>query len=801
MFLFLREIQLNIMLVLSGICAMQAVFVLVTKTLTGSRKRALLVLELGSMLLLMFDRYAYIFRGDVSTLGFFMVRISNLFVYVFTLVVIYGFNMYMKDLYINEGGIKTNPVRLRICGICIAVGIILVIISQFTGLYYTFDETNRYQRSPGFFICYVIPIIILLLDLSVIIQYYERLRIRIRVSLLLFAIVPVTASVIQLFTYGLSLINITLVVLALLLYVLAFIDLNDSVEKTNKEKLDILIEEQKHARQLFDQTAQALASAIDAKDKYTHGHSTRVAEYSAKIAKLAGWDEEMCDEVYYAGLLHDVGKIGIPDRIINKEGKLTDEEFDVIKTHPEIGSQILGSIVRSPYLSIGAHHHHERYDGHGYPSRLKGEDIPAIARIIAVADAYDAMTSKRSYRDPIPQDKVREEFVKGMDSQFDPEFAKIMLHLIDRDTEYEMKEKEEIRELGGRNSVEYDNYRSDISEGIWINPRFTRIHMRSTMKEGYSKAQYVPSIVVFDSLDGRVYYDDHKKKDLMYYEYAEIRFDGNTVCKGARKIETSVEKHKDFSEKDWIKAHKEGVFYDLEAVRKKDHALIRITNHLQTIEHIIALPDSARFAYLALTGEHCEIDRVEINKAADEIPDDYIRRIAEEVTYINGPEGDIPNVQIDGWRSSASRGVPVSDDMTITFHSMSLPTARLVWHCPYITIYYSDNGQVDGPGFREFVLIRPDGENWESDEGAGNRIMVNMNNDFGGWDEWKKRNKKGMDYTFSLKKEGNKVTVNTLNLGLLVISITEIKDDTVDKLYLAITGDQVALTDIRIHRK
>ena len=132
---------------------------------------------------------------------------------------------------------------------------------------------------------------------------------------------------------------------------------------------------------------------------------------------------------------------------------------------------------------------------------------------------------------------------------------------------------------------------------------------------------------------------------------------------------------------------------------------------------------------------------------------------------------------------------------------MSLPTARLVWHCPYITIYYSDNGQVDGPGFREFVLIRPDGENWESDEGAGNRIMVNMNNDFGGWDEWKKRNKKGMDYTFSLKKEGNKVTVNTLNLGLQVISITEIKDDTVDKLYLAITGDQVALTDIRIHRK
>ena len=786
---------------MSGICVMQALFVYVTQTLSKSRKRAFLVLELGSAGLLIFDRFAYVYRGDTSTLGYYMVRISNFLVYALTIAIIYGFNLYMKDLYTNEGGMEKLPVRLKICDLCAAAGELLIIISQFTGLYYTFDETNHYQRSGGFIICYFIPVIILILDLSVIRQNYNRLRIRVRVSLMLFALVPVAASAIQLFEYGLSLVNLTIVLFAILLYVLAFIDLNDTVEEANRVKLDLLKEDKRHAHQLFEQTAQALASAIDAKDKYTHGHSTRVAEYSAKIARAAGMNEDMVDEVYYAALLHDVGKIGVPDRIINKEGRLTDEEFEIIKTHSEIGNQILGSIVRSPYLSIGAHYHHERFDGHGYPDHLKGEDIPAIARIIAVADAYDAMTSKRSYRDPLPQDKVREEFVKGMDSQFDPGFAKIMLQLIDRDTQYEMKEKSEIKELGGRNSIEFEKYRSDISEGIWVNPHITDIHLRSTMEEGCSGPEYIPSIVLFDSLDGRVYYDDYKKKDFMYFEYAEIRFDGRTECKGARKIETHTEKIREFSEKDWVRAHKEGILYDIEAVRKRDHVLIRIKNDFRVTEHILALPDSARFSYIGLTGEHCVIDRVEINKAADEVSDDYIRRIAEEVTYIDGPTGDIPNVQIDGWRSDASEGIEMSDEMTVSFHSMSLPTARLVWHCPYISIYYSDDGQINGPGFREFVLVRLDGENWESDDKASNKIMVNMNDDFGGWDEWKKRNKEGLDFTVSIKRKGNKFTVNTVNLGLQVLSLTEIKDDTVDKLYVSLTGDQVALTDIRIKRK
>ncbi len=184
----------------------------------------------------------------------------------------------------------------------------------------------------------------------------------------------------------------------------------------------------------------AFANSIDAKDRYTHGHSSRVAEYARRLAEMAGKNEQECDKIYYAGLLHDIGKIGIPESIITKEGKLTDEEYALIKQHPALGAQILGSITEFPYLSIGAGSHHERYDGKGYPQGLKGTDIPEIARIISVADAYDAMTSKRSYRDLLPQQKVREEIVKGTGTQFDPQYATLMLQLIDEDPEYVMSE-------------------------------------------------------------------------------------------------------------------------------------------------------------------------------------------------------------------------------------------------------------------------------------------------------------------------------------------------------------------------
>jgi putative two-component system response regulator len=206
-------------------------------------------------------------------------------------------------------------------------------------------------------------------------------------------------------------------------------DLTSEVDRRTKEN-----------ENLSFHVVQTLAEAIDAKDTYTNGHSGRVAEYAREISARYGYSKQQQDEIYMMGLLHDVGKIGVPDAVINKPGRLTDEEFDMIKQHPTVGYNILKNIKEKPKLSIGARWHHERYNGTGYPDGLKGEAIPEEARIIAVADAYDAMTSHRSYRDVLSQHIVRGEIENGKGSQFDPVFADIMLRMIDDDTEYEMKE-------------------------------------------------------------------------------------------------------------------------------------------------------------------------------------------------------------------------------------------------------------------------------------------------------------------------------------------------------------------------
>ena len=185
---------------------------------------------------------------------------------------------------------------------------------------------------------------------------------------------------------------------------------------------------------------EALAHTIDAKDEYTRGHSVRVANYSRMIADKMGMSPEDSENVYYMGLLHDLGKIGVPNEIINSPTKLTDEQYAVIKTHPGLGFDILSEIKSRPDLVIGARWHHERYDGKGYPDGKSGEDIPIMARIIAVADSYDAMTSNRSYRKYMPQDKVRSEIEKNMGTQFDPKVAECMLRIIGEDVSYELHE-------------------------------------------------------------------------------------------------------------------------------------------------------------------------------------------------------------------------------------------------------------------------------------------------------------------------------------------------------------------------
>ena len=185
-----------------------------------------------------------------------------------------------------------------------------------------------------------------------------------------------------------------------------------------------------------------LVQAVDAKDSYTTGHSVRVAKYSKMIAEKLGYGKDFNDSLYYTALLHDVGKIGVDDAILRKPGRLNAEEYAAIKQHTVTGSKILSQITSMRELMYGARYHHERWDGSGYPEGLKGKEIPLNARIIAVADAYDAMSSNRSYREAMSQQRVRAEIIAGTGTQFWPTAAEAMVELIDADRNYEMRQEE-----------------------------------------------------------------------------------------------------------------------------------------------------------------------------------------------------------------------------------------------------------------------------------------------------------------------------------------------------------------------
>lgn len=173
-----------------------------------------------------------------------------------------------------------------------------------------------------------------------------------------------------------------------------------------------------------------IANTIDAKDAYTSGHCKRVAQCSVAIAQKLGWEEKRLKNLYSLALLHDIGKIGVPDAILNKPGRLSKEEFEVIKKHSTIGNDILKDIYIVNGAAEGALYHHERYDGNGYPCGLKGEEIPLCARIVGIADAYDAMASNRIYRPKLDPDKIIREFERGRGTQFDPKLTDIFLEML-----------------------------------------------------------------------------------------------------------------------------------------------------------------------------------------------------------------------------------------------------------------------------------------------------------------------------------------------------------------------------------
>ena len=210
--------------------------------------------------------------------------------------------------------------------------------------------------------------------------------------------------------------------------------------KDINEKLKNTYEELEKA---YLESIETLRYTVEAKDSYTRGHSDRVSEYSYLIGKYLNLPEDDLKKLKLGGLFHDIGKIGIPDSILLKNTKLSNDEYSEIKNHPAIGTHILSNATIFQDILPIVKHHHERYDGKGYPGRLSGEDIPYLARVTAIADAFDAMTSRRSYRDSLSLDEVKREIAENSGTQFDPNIAQVFLRILETQPE----EIERIRKL------------------------------------------------------------------------------------------------------------------------------------------------------------------------------------------------------------------------------------------------------------------------------------------------------------------------------------------------------------------
>lgn len=345
-----------------------------------------------------------------------------------TLVTALGYTLRPVLLYMLISIIirRDNRKRIRLPLFCpVIVCAISSFSAFFTDIAYSYDDMKVFHRGILGWTPHIIMVIYLLAMIILSFTHkgktnkFERTLI---IEITMIIIVAVVAESV----FGNTIVLRTAITAVLIFYYMFF---------QSQIYMDKIIEEQKRQiemeAQFSIQIVTTLAEAVDAKDPYTKGHSYRVAEYSREIARRMGMKDDDLRRIYYMGMLHDVGKIGISDTIINKTEKLTRDEYELIKSHPIIGEDVLRHVTVMPTLYYGARWHHERFDGKGYPDGLKGEEIPLEVRIISVADVFDAMTSIRTYRAPLTMKEAKKEITDAKGTQLDPEICDVMLKMID----------------------------------------------------------------------------------------------------------------------------------------------------------------------------------------------------------------------------------------------------------------------------------------------------------------------------------------------------------------------------------
>ena len=786
--------QLNIILILSGMSFTIVIFSLITKAMSKKKRLALIILELSTIILINADRFAMIYNGNPGKKAYYMVRICNFLVFSMTLFVIYAFNIYLIDLLREGSGERFVPKRLSIVKLLLLIGLALIIISQFTDFYYYFDAANTYHRSYGFIVCYILPVITPVIQISVIIQNKNRINRGVYVSLILFIIVPMICSLIQAFCYGLILTDIAFIVMAAVLFIIALNDINSRIERANRLEIENLTERRRSAKRLFKQTAIAFINAIEEREAYMRGHSLRVAKYAKEIAKAAGKNKEECEEVYYAAMLHDIGKIDIPEEILKNRDELNEAQRNIMRKHVKYGGKILKDVKDFPFLRDGALYHHERYDGKGYPEGLKGDKIPEIARIIAVANYYDGMASKKSNRGCLPQPVIRDTFRKEAGYAFNPKYVDVIISLIDKDKDYRNKDENEIYDWS--KDIICKEYRSTLSKGVRISETRKEIRFECVLDKSKDGGFAAPSVILFDSYDTFVHNDAENIKSFGYMEYGELWFDGRYICTNAKDIEVKeIEKKKE--NKKAFTDVLSGDEYIVRMARYGDHGTIRLIGPDKISDFIIAFPNSTRYSFLCLTGENCRITDIVVDTTNETVGEYDIKKIAGSRTYTNRIEGDITNIQIDGTRTASTQGILLKNNIKFAFHTMSLPTSSLTWHCPYVIIYSSDDEKIEGLNYKEYAFIKLNGENDGRFIYSRNQIIVKKTDEFSTWDNWIRNNKDGLNCSVIIRRKGKKIITTAENAGVVIRNTTFLRDDVKD-VYVALSGDQCALTDIRV---
>ena len=342
---------------------------------------------------------------------------------------------------------KESRKRLYIINIIILglYGVSLV-ANNWLGFYFYFDN-SVYTQGPVYLLVNLISILYLIESIVIFVIKRKHFNQRQKICTTLFFAAFIISFVLQLTVFPKILLSDFGTALGALIvffsiespdYVKLMATLNElnelkaSLEIQVENRTHELDEEKKSYEALTLETLSSLANVIDAKDHYTNGHSFRVAAYAKGIAEELGMSFQECEQIYFAGLIHDVGKIGINEGILTKPGKLDDEEYKIIQSHSKLGGDILKGIKRFPIFEKVARNHHERYDGTGYPDKLKGEEIPFEARIVTIADTFDAMTSDRSYRKALGDKVAIQELIDYKGTQFDPELVDVFLRVCAR---------------------------------------------------------------------------------------------------------------------------------------------------------------------------------------------------------------------------------------------------------------------------------------------------------------------------------------------------------------------------------